>query len=163
MRFEYQTEQEMKELTFLPDGAYQFEVMEYHDANRNGELYQDAEGNDMCKIKIKLWDKNGKERFIFTNLFARGRMAFKTRHFVDSIGKISSWEDKTFQMKDALGEMGWCLIITRKGGLKKDGSGEKWDDQNDVKDYIKLADQEKFKNAAKANESFLDDDIPNFA
>lgn len=161
MRAKRYSEAELKEMALIADGVYQFEVMEVHDVDKYGVKLCDKDGNDMSKLKLKIWDKNGRERVVFTNLFSDGRMAFRTRHFADSIGMIEEYENDDFDTSDTLCRTGWCQIITRKGGIKNKETNEKWDDSNDVKDFIKLAEQSVYANkAAPVANEFFNDEIP---
>ncbi len=162
MKYTRYSEQELKEIALIPDGVYQFETMEVHETDKYGQPLRDKNGYDMAKLKLKIWDKNGRERFVFTNLFGDGGMAFRTRHYADSVGKIKEYEEDTFDVRETLGDTGYAQIITRKGGIKDKLTGEKWDDSNDVKDFIKLAEQDQYRNIKKESDvPFFDDDIPN--
>jgi GTPase SAR1 family protein len=162
MRYKRYSEEELKELALIPDGIYQFETMEVHETDKYHNPLRDKNGYDMAKLKLKIWDKNGRERFVFTNLFGDGNMSFRTRHYADSIGKIQQYEDETFEIRETLGDSGYCQIITRKGGIKNIITGEKWNDSNDVKDFIKLEDQKQYHNPkTESDMCSFDDDIPN--
>lgn len=159
------TETELKEMALIADGKYQFEVMEVHDTDKYNTPLVDRSGNAMSKLKLKIWDNNGRERFVYTNLFADGKMVFRTRHYADSIGAIDLYEAEKFDTAETLGATGWCEVITRKGNPKNDGSGELWPDSNDVKDFIKMSDQVKLGNKGlppvhNAAEAPFNDDLP---
>lgn len=165
MRYTRYSEQELKEMALIPDGVYQFQTMEVHESNKYGQPLRDKNGYDMAKLKLKIWDKNGRERFVFTNLFGDGGMAFRTRHYADSVGQIDKYDADQFIVRETIGCTGYVQIITRKGGIKDQLTGEKWEDSNDAKDFIKLADQDAYKGTFKETKKdevpFFDDDIPN--
>ena len=164
MKYKKYSEQELKEMAIIPEGTYQFETMEVHEVDKYGVLLQDRNGNDMAKLKLKIWDKEGRERTVYTNLFGDGRMAFRTRHYADSIGEIESYEDETFSLIQTIGAVGYCEVIVRKARPKDDGSGESWPESNDVRDFVKKDDQQKYRGVTAAKPApahdFASDDVP---
>ena len=136
MRYTPMTESEIKSLNVMEAGIYNFEVIEVHTTDKSGCPLQDKNGNDMAKLKLLLWDKNDKQRSLYTYISGDTTFAYKLRHFAHTLGMLTEYEDGTFNINRAVGKSGQAEIIIKIGTLKADGSGEMWPDRNDVKDFI---------------------------
>lgn len=147
----------------IDDGTYQFQLLEYSHTGKNSEPLTDRNGDPMTKIKIKIWDHEGKERVLFTMLFwgEQNRMSFRTRHFADSIKMQESYEQGHLfdRFGECLNKTGYCEIYTQKPREKNDGSGEMWPAKNDIRDFV--PENEVIKAEPKKEiENFKDCEIP---
>ena len=146
MRFQPRTEDELKAETLLPEGDYDFEVMEAADTTSK-------KGNDMIKVKLRVFTNNG-ERHVYDYLMPS--MGFKLRHFCESTGLLSKYDNGTLGAADCANRTGIASIDIEEG---KDGYGPK----NKVTDYV--VKQKDIKRAAPvqqpaATKTVAEDDIP---
>lgn len=150
MRFKPQTEQEIQAMSLIEAGTYPFEVLEAEDTKSKS-------GNEMIKVKLRIWDNMGRERMVFDYLLEA--MAFKLRHFCDATGLLDKYEAGSLQASDLLSRNGKLELEVEVGKAKPDGSGN-YPDKNRVGDYVK-SDGAVSKPVAKAGEpDFIDDDLP---
>jgi hypothetical protein len=144
----------------IDDGTYQFELLEFSNHDKYHNELKDKNGDAMTKVKLKIWDIQGKERLVFTNLFwgEQNRMSYRTRHFAESLGLLAFYESG--EMFDKFGEclnkMGHCEIYTQKERAKNDGTGENWPAKNEVKDFVVVETATK----QAAGQDFYNDDVP---
>jgi Protein of unknown function (DUF669) len=123
MRFTPQTEEEINSFKLLPDGEYDFTVVYAEDK-------VSEKGNEYIFLKLQVWDFDGRERLIFTNL------AFikLLKHFCDITGLQDKYQHGEIFAADCLNKMGRCILKIQQGNKKPDGSY--YPDKNVVEDYI---------------------------
>lgn len=160
MKYKKYSEQELKEMNLLSDGVYDFETLEVHETDQYHNPLKTKDGFEMAKLKLGVIDKNGRQRYVWVWLPGDGKMAFKFRHYADTVGQIDLYDEDKFEIAKTLGLKGKAHIVVQKGQAKQDGSGF-WDDKNDVKDFIKREEWEVNEPKATPSTDFLDDDIPN--
>ena len=143
MSYKPLTKQQANEMARPPlivDGQYQCELMEYHHTNKYNNVLKDKNNEDMTRIKLKIWDHEGRERFIFTNLFwgENNKMSYRTRHFAESFGMSELYDSGKMydNFRECLNTCGHCEIYTQNARDKNDGSGEMWPAKNDIRDFI---------------------------
>jgi hypothetical protein len=136
MRYTPYSEAEIQSMHVMDEGTYHFEVMDVITTDKMNNPLTDKNGNDMAKLKLMVWDKNDKERIIYTFISGDSNFAYKLRHFAKSIGMINDYEQGIFNINRAVGKSGVAEVVIKKGNLKQDGSGELWPDRNDVKDFV---------------------------
>jgi hypothetical protein len=119
MRFEPKTEDQLKAETLLPDGDYDFEVMDAQDTTSK-------KGNDMIAVKLRVFTNNG-ERHIYDYLMPS--MGFKLRHFCESTGLLSKYDAGTLEAAHCIRREGIASIEQEAGN---NGYGPK----NKVVDYV---------------------------
>lgn len=146
MRFAPKSKEELQYMSLLPKGVYQFEVS-------NAEDTKSQAGNDMIKLTLKIYDKNGSPTTLFDYLLES--WAYKLRHFAEVTGIVDKYDLGNIEAKDCLGKVGHAEIIIEEGKQKPDGS--KYHDQNSIKDYIKVAG---VIHPVKQDDIELNDDIP---
>ena len=154
--------QEMSRPQLIEDGEYQCELIEFSHTDKYLKPLLDRNSEPMTRIKLKIWDSQGKDRVIFTNLFwgANNKMSYRTRHFAESFEVLDMYE--MGELYDKLGEVlnqtGHCEIYTQKPRPKNDGSDEMWPAKNEVRDFfVKIKD----KVDSSAHDEFQpDSDIP---
>ena len=164
MKYTPYTESEIQSMNVMEEGIYVFQVMEVHTSDKNNLPMRDKNGNDLAKLKLMIWDKNNRERILYTFISGDGNFAYKLRHFAKSIGKLEQYEEGIFNIHETLGLSGKADVVIKKGTIKADGSGEMWPDRNDVKDFIAPDDSKSSKRKENQNLQVaadeLDDDIP---
>jgi hypothetical protein len=165
MRYTPYTESEIQSMNVMEEGIYVFQVIEVHTQDKYNQPMRDKNGNDLAKLKLMVWDKNNKERILYTFISGDGNFAYKLRHFAKSIGKITQYEEGIFHIHETVGLSGKADVVVKKGTIKADGSGEMWPDRNDVKDFIACEELKSSKSLENPNlqvpqSEELDDDVP---
>lgn len=152
--FPVMSDEEIKSMqnNLVEPGIYAFEVSEVQDKDANNDPLKSLAGNLMIKLKLKIWNNNGRERIVFDYLVSMESMVYKIKHFCESIG--FTYEDGQFNPQKCIGKFGHLELSIQKGKKKPD-SNDFYPDKNAVKDYIK-ADT----NKTVPGEDPLDDDIP---
>lgn len=156
MKYTPFTEAQIKSQNVIEEGVYMFEVVDVITTDKNNTPLRDKNGNDMAKLKLVIFDKNNKERVLYTFISGDNNFAYKLRHFAESIGMIASYEDGVFDIEKTLGKSGKADIVIKKGTIKADGSGEMWPDRNDVKDFVVNVAQ----SPLQTNQDLINDEIP---
>src|SRR5271154_339230 len=136
MRYTPYTEAQIQSMNVMEEGIYTFQVLEVHTTDKNNNPLCDKNGIEMAKLKLMVWDKENRERIIYTFISGDGNFAYKLRHFAKTIDLIEDYESGTFNINRAVGKSGMADIVIKKGTIKADGSGEMWPDRNDVKDFV---------------------------
>lgn len=145
MKVEPKSEQEVQEMGLAAVGVYDFLVVEADDK-------QSKVGNDMAVIKIKIEDSDGREYKIVDYLVAIDSMAYKIRHFAESVGLLTEYEKGDMPAEFFLGRTGRCKLAVQpaKGEYRA---------KNVVSDYLpstKIGGVP----AQSFDRSELDDEIP---
>ena len=123
MKFKPLSEQEMQQArNNLSPGPAQFEVLA-------AEEQRSKSGNDMIKLQLKVWDKNGNQGIVYDYLMAISQMQWKLKHFCEATEKDHLFTGGLIKAEDCLGQAGECQLQ-----LQKDKAGE-YGDQIKVKDY----------------------------
>lgn len=138
----------------IEDGIYPFEVLEANDT-------VSSTGNEMIKLKLKVYMPDNSYRIVFDNLM--NAMKFKMGQFCYMANIGDKYESGDFEASDCLNVSGECHIYSQKS------DNPKFDGQPAVKEYILDDKQAAEKSAAKAvrkktkstdtGESFEDDDV----
>lgn len=151
MQFTPKSESELQQSLLLEAGLYPFQVMHAEDAISKS-------GNEMIKLTLKVWNKDGSERVIYDYLLEA--MAFKLRHFCASAGLIGNYEAGNLKAADCIGKLGKVDIIMQSG--QPNPMGGYYPDKNSVKDYLAPDKGSMTMPLAKkvVNGDFIDDDLP---
>lgn len=144
MRVEPKTAQQLREIeesSLLADGTYDFEVIAAVEKTS-------AKGNDMVELKIRIEEE--RSYVVADYLVSIDSMAYKIRHFAESVGLVDEYERGTLPADQMIGCTGKCKIKTQpaKGEYRA---------KNVVADYIKVEGASAPKKPAMAD---LDDEIP---
>lgn len=139
--FTPKTEEELSAINLLEPGEGLFEVIQAIQKTSKS-------GNNMIEMKLRAWDKNGKEKIIHDYLVNIPELEFKIKHFCESTGMIEKYQQGKFTDIDCVGKTGKLKLI-----IKKDKTGD-YADKNSVADYIKT---DSF-NTSENN--FINDDLP---
>lgn len=143
MKFKPQSEDELNSFKLLDNGEYDFTVI--HAENKVSRA-----GNEYIFLKLQVWDKDGKERLIFTNL----ALIKLLKHFCDVTGLQYKYNLGEIYAEDCLNKIGLCQIGYEQGSQKPEGGY--YPDKNVVIDYIVKTQKKNIAN----KDDFHDDDIP---
>lgn len=119
MKFQPKTEEELEAEMIVPDGEYDFTVME-------AEERQSKKGNSMIQVKLNVFTEQG-DLHLYDYLLEA--MAFKLRHFCSSIGVLADYNLGTLEVSDIVGRSGKVKLTSKKE--------EGYPLKNVVKDYVK--------------------------
>ncbi len=138
-----QMESQEREEKLLSEGESTFEVISATSATSQS-------GNAMIRVKMKVWDSNGKSGFVDDFLMAGDSSFFikKVKGFCETIGLLDKYNSGKLSADDInSGLTGECFLIRKpyKGEL-----------QNSIKNYIK---KDKITGSPTTNTD-LNDDIP---
>jgi hypothetical protein len=114
---------ELSSAKLIPDGIYNFEVMSaVHHISKTG--------NESIKLYLKIWDNDGKERFIYDYLSDSVSFHFKLKHFCMGTGLKGKYDANTFNENDCQ-----CMTGKLKIGKYKDRN-DNGTEKNTVLDYL---------------------------
>lgn len=131
MRFTPKTKEELEFENLLSKGEYDFEVSKAEDkVSKNG--------NEMIKVNLKVFHGNG---FQFVTDYLMEAMAFKLRHFFETVGMIEAYNAGQIQSADLIGAAGKVQIDIEPAG--------EYPAKNVVKDYGSKAKKTAEKESAK--------------
>ncbi len=148
MRFTPKTDQEIAEQNLIPKGVYHFEVLE-----ASNQISKS--GNEMIKLKLKVWTHDGKERVMFDYLLEA--FAKKIKHFCEITGQLDKYETGCLFPEDCIFKMGKVEVGVEVG--KPNDKGGMYPDKNTILDYIKSEADAAPATDKKADVPF-DDDVP---
>jgi hypothetical protein len=144
MRVEPKTTQQLREIeesSLLADGTYDFEVI-------GAVEKQSAKGNDMVELKIRI--EEDRPYIIADYLVSIDSMAYKIRHFAESVGLVDEYERGVLPADQMIG-------CTGKAKIKTQPAKGEYRAKNVVADYVKVEGASAAKKPAMAD---LDDEIP---
>ena len=146
MRFEPKTEAEVQEAGLLEPGTYDFEVVKAEDKVSNS-------GNDMAELLISIERHDGRSVTVKDFLVAVDSMAYKLRHFAESVGLLASYERGEMIASQMEGLSGTCKIGIEpaKGDYRA---------KNKVIDYLPQSGTATTGNGSKSKADLVDDEIP---
>ena len=101
MRFAPKTQEELDFENLLPKGEYDFEVAKAEDA------VSKKTGAEMIKVNLKVFHDNG---FQFVTDYLMEKMAYKLRHFFETIGQIEAYNAGSVVAADLVGACGKVQI-----------------------------------------------------
>jgi hypothetical protein len=118
-------------LDFLASGECNFEVVE-------ATSKTSSSGNQMIKLKLKVWDMNGDEGFIYDNLILTSSkfLLRKIKDFCYSCGLENFYDAGKLSALDCNGKSGKAVL-----GIEKGVNG--YNDRNVIKGYIRKENQAK--------------------
>lgn len=147
MKFDPLTEQEINEISLVPDGAYQYQVTSAEDKISKAS-------NAYLSLKLKIWDKDGKEHNILTNL----ALIKLLKHFCDVNKLQDQYKAGELTPHHCLGMCGGKVIISTELEKPKPDGGV-YPAKNVVRDYIAKAVESNLQ-PLKPNDDFADKDLP---
>lgn len=122
MRYTPHTDDQLNRMNLLPDGEYDFTVIEADDkASKNG--------NDMVTLKLHVYEEDGTPRIIFDYLVP-DKMPHKFKHACDACGLIEEYNAGSVTHDSFVNRQGRLIIYTQpaKGSYLEKSA---------VKDYVK--------------------------
>jgi hypothetical protein len=149
MGYTPKTEEQLAEEALMPEGIYDFEVIDTDDR-------PSKKGNSMFTLKLCVFDDDGRQRFIY-DYMAMGNTfgERKLRHAARSCGLLDCYNSANMVPSDFMGASGKALI------KRQDGTTEYPSPKNVVSDYIdKDYSNEITNSATKSSKDLIDDDIP---
>jgi hypothetical protein len=88
-----------------------------------------AAGNDMIKLKVAIYNADGRRRTVFDYLMDTESMGYKLRHCAAATGNLTDYERGELHADDLVGKTGTCKLGIRK-------ATEEYPAQNQINDYI---------------------------
>lgn len=134
MRIEVKKDEELNESNLVPDGVYDFTVTK-------AEEKRSFSGNEMIKLTLQIWDKSGREHYIFCHLL--NAMPHLLKHFCEATNLMDNYNSGILTHYNCENASGKCKVIAEKGKpvpIEKrydPSSVEYYPDKNIVKDFIK--------------------------
>ena len=117
-----QTEAQIATANLIAVGEYPFAVLEATDTVSKG-------GNEMIKLKINVYESDDRARHVYDYLVDIESMAYKVRHFAESIGKLAEYEAGNMPADGLVGCSGTCKIAI-------DSKDPAYPAKNIVRDYV---------------------------
>ncbi len=127
MKVDVKTNQELNESNLVPEGIYEFVVTK-------AEEKISQSGNEMIRLSLQIWDKAGKEHFVFCNLL--NAMPHLLKHFCEATNLMDSYNSGILTHYNCENVSGHCKIIIEKGKIKCPSPLEFYPDKNVVKDFL---------------------------
>lgn len=124
MKFPPLTEEQIQTTALVPEGYYKYQVIKALEGVSQA-------GNDKIDLTLKVWNDEGREGLIFTNL----SLIKLLKHFCDVNGLQDNYN--AGEISDILckGKSGGCVMIGIEGE-KPNNKGGVYPAKNIVKDYI---------------------------
>jgi hypothetical protein len=122
MRFQPKTEQDVAGGGVWPAGEVDFEILEAAETVSKTD-------NDMIKLRVRVYNAEGRSKTIFDYLVATEGGAYKVRHFAEAVGMLANYERGELYADDLPGKAGRCKLSIRKS--------PEYGDQNQIQDYVK--------------------------
>jgi hypothetical protein len=109
MKYTPKTEAQLAEESLLPNGTYDFEIIETSDR-------PSKKGNDMFSLKLSVFDIDGNQRIIF-DYIAMGNFfgERKLRHAANACGLLEIYNSGNLKADDFLNTSGKILLKQQKG------------------------------------------------
>ncbi len=146
MTFKPKTEKEIAESQLLPDGEYDFEVLEAEDTTSK------TSGAPMIKAVLGIYvgDRIGRR----VTDYWLASMEAKLRHFCDCVGLLAEYEAGSLSADMCKGRSGRVKL-----NVQKDKAGQ-YPDKNGVRDYCLRAAKPLATEPTSAKKSDKPDDLP---
>lgn len=148
MIFTPKNEEEIQKEGLCPDGSYSYQVIKAEDKISKA-------GNEYTSITLKIWDEQGKEHLIFTNM----ALIKLLKHFCDVNNMQDLYQSGNIHHENFLNKSGGRVLIGIEGE-KENGKGGMYKAKNIVKDYIVAPHGSMMKPLPESKDSFVDDEIP---
>jgi len=124
MNFYPLTEEELQVASLVPEGTYNYQVIKSED-----KISQ--KGNEYTAITLVVWDNEGKEHQVFTNMALMKLL----KHFCDVNGMQDEYKSGNVPAESFMHKSGGKVVLGIEGE-KPDGKGGVYKAKNVVKDYI---------------------------
>lgn len=149
MNFTPLSEQELQIASLMPEGIYDYQVVKAEDKISKA-------GNEYTSINLMVWDEQGKEHIIYTNM----ALIKLLKHFCDVNNMEEQYKSGNIIAASFEGKNGGKVQLGIEGEKPKEGGGN-YKAKNIVLDYIApSADSTMKPLPAAKKDDFLNDDIP---
>lgn len=122
MKLKPKSEQEVAAGGLWTAGTYDFEILE-------ADEQESRAGNDMIKLKVAIYNAEGRRRTVFDYLMDTESMSYKLRHCAAAAGLLADYEQGELHAEELVGRTGACKVSIRK-------ATEEYPAQNQISDYI---------------------------
>ena len=112
----------MQNENLLAEGVYEFVVKDI-------KLSISKNGNKMLEVRLGHGDRN-----IVDYLLSEGKMIFKLKHFMESIGWAEEYKKGQLDMGHIVNRKCHAKVVIKKGSPRPDGGF--FNDKNSIEDYI---------------------------
>jgi Protein of unknown function (DUF669) len=126
MIFKNLTEEEINRINLLPEGVYDYQVIE------SKEKQSQKTGEDYISLTLKIYDYEGKEHILYNCNFWNMKII---KHFCDVNGLEEQYNSGNVPAEKCLYKSSGKVVIGIEGE-KPDGNGGTYRPKNIVKDYI---------------------------
>ena len=109
MNFQPKSEEEVKAFTLLEKGIYPFRIIKAEDQISKS-------GNEMIKLTLLIWDKEGHTHTLYDYLLEK--IAYKLRHFAECVDMLDKYNLGCFTAEDCESREGSVDIIVQPGQAK---------------------------------------------
>ena len=140
MKFTPKTEEQLAEENLIPNGVYDFEVLEAHPKVSKAAKQRGETEPNMIHLKLKVYEDV--DHGVFIDDYLMEQMAFKLRHFCEETGLIEVYNTGQLSADMCAGRAGKCKI-------GKGNPQEGYLPKNEVKDYGDPKENKKQPQAAK--------------
>jgi len=120
--FQPKTDEELARAGLLEGGEYDYEVVKCEET-------QSKAGNDMFKVFIRVFDDEGQPSYVTDYILLSGRMEYKFKHFLYSLGMSEAYDSGQIEGAACVGQAGRVKL-----GIEM---SDEFPPKNKVVDYIK--------------------------
>jgi Protein of unknown function (DUF669) len=148
MNFTPKSDEELQMESLMPEGSYSYQVIKAEDKVSQA-------GNEYTAITLKVWDDEGKEHQVFTNM----ALIKLLKHFCDVNNMQDEYKSGNIPPENFLYKS--CgKVMLKIEGEKPNGKGGMYRAKNVVSDYIVAPHGSTLKPLPEVKNDFPDDDIP---
>ncbi len=152
MNFIPKTEEELQMESLLPEGSYEYQVIKCEDKISQA-------GNQYTAVTLKVWDNEGKEHQVFTNM----ALIKLLKHFCDVNNMVEEYKSGNIPAESFLYKAAGKVLLGVEGE-KPNPKGGFYKAKNIVKDYIVAPHGSTMKPLPEVKNGFkdssLDEDLP---
>ncbi len=148
MNFTPKSDEELAMDSLLKEGSYSYQVIKSEDKVSQA-------GNEYTSITLKVWDDEGKEYQVFTNM----ALIKILKHFCDVNDMKSEYQSGNIPAEAFLYKSGGRVLLGVEGE-KPNGKGGMYKAKNIVKDYIVAPHGSTMKPLPEVKNDFPDDNLP---
>ncbi|MDT8333030.1 DUF669 domain-containing protein [Roseomonas gilardii] len=146
MRFTPKSSEELNTSDLFKAGDYEFEIA-------SADAATSKAGNEMIKLRVKIYDDAGKSVSVFDYLMESAM--WKLHNACKAVGLDAEYDSGDLDPSDFVGKTGRCKVVVEKN--------EQYGDQNKIRDYLppeKSTPGRGAKPSPKPAMAGIDDDIP---
>jgi hypothetical protein len=109
-----------------PPGTYDYEIREATEETSKA-------GNDMFKLEIWIFSKDGERKLLWDYLVASEKATWKIHQFAASCGLTEQYKTGALMVAEIVGRTGMCDVVTQK-------ATDDFPAKNVIKGYVKAKD-----------------------